>query len=151
MSESDGLEVLTGQIGPLPQRALIDATLPAEYRDLYQRLVNQAFGEMPEVAGYQTMHGILVERLSYFFCRQKMMDNRHVGDVDWKAYRIEFNAMMKTIEALLKQMRAISITKAFKTTFVAEVMQIINRNVSNPVEKRAIGKELIALANAQKK
>ena len=142
-------KLLRGEIGGLPQRALMENTLPSDYKNMYVSLVHQAAREMPLVDGYQTMHMILVERLAFMFVLQKQSDNRQAIDVDWKRYRSNFNSMMKAAEALLKELRAITVDRAFKHMFVTQVLEIINRTVSNAEEKRTIAKELRNLANVK--
>ena len=125
-----------------------DSRLPADYRDLYNQLLTQSLLEFPPIEGYETMHVMLAERATYFFCRQKADENEPVQPFDLKRYKANVAGFLRTVEALLKEARSISAEVAFKHNFVRQVVEIIDRSLPDTEHKRLLVRELGKLASS---
>ena len=145
-----GLTILESTPNALPIEVYQQNRFRGQYQVLYLRMLADALREAPNVEGFQSMHGIMVERLVWLFVQQKLNDAKNSdADVVWKQYNADFRNLMKLCENLLKELRAVSTERAFKSKFVADVFTVLDRAISEPNLKRTIVKQLRDLVNAK--
>ena len=151
-NHSEAMRILDDQghpatVASLPNLALKASRLPAEYADLYLQLYSNAIAEFPPIEGYETVHSVMVERMAWLFVQQKIEDGKDTDiDIDLKMYRMNFNAMSRMCETLIREAKAISIEQVFKFKFAMQVSQLVDRCVSNKEERKILATELMKLA-----
>lgn len=139
------IEIMRRGVIAVPEGTLVINNLPVEFRELYQEMVRRAIDEFPPIEGFSVMHSMLVERLAFSYVNQKIQDSKLDTDVNWKSYKINFGQFLRTCETLLREAKAISIEKSFKAQFIQDVLEIIDRCVTNQKEKALIARELKSL------
>ena len=150
-NHSEALRILDDQGHPivvgLPNLALKASRIPVAYANLYLELYNNAIAEFPPIEGYETVHSVLVERMAWLFVQQKIEDGKDADlDIDFKRYRMNFNAMSRMCETLIREAKVISIEQVFKFKFATQVSQLVDRCVSDKEERKILAKELMKLA-----
>ncbi len=144
---SDDMEVFASATTIKLPAAAQRVIFPSEYQLLYSQLISRALREFPPVEGYETTHSLLIERMAYFFVKQKVDENEPVQTFDLKKYKVNVSAFLRTVEALLKEARSISAEVAFKHNFVRQVVEVLDRSIGDVTLKRTVITELHRLAS----
>lgn len=134
--------------GNFRHELLYTTELPEKWQDLYEGLIAQAELQVRILFGASVLHSMLIERATYLFVRQKMMDQFDpvlaMQDPTFQAnYNASLRQFLKVTEQLSKYETASHVTP--ESAFLYTVMAIIDKEVTDAATKRRIGESLLAL------
>lgn len=121
---------------------------PEPWANLYEGLIYQAELQVNMLFGATALHSMLIERATYLFVRQKILDqyDPKVADDDPK-FQANYNALLrqflKVTEQLSKYETAAHVSP--EAAFLYTVMEVIDTEIMDAGLKRRIGEKLLAL------
>jgi len=119
--------------------------LPDPWNGLYYSLVMKAEEQIKLLFGATVLHTMLIERAAYLFVKQKMADSKGV-DVPPKE-QAAYNALIRQWLKIAEQLQKYELPQMISpdSAFVYTVIEIIDKEVDDPIVKRRIAERLADL------
>lgn len=134
--------------GNFRHELLYQNTLPDQWKDLYEGLITQAELQVKMLYGSTALHSMLIERASYLFVRQKMLDQEDALVLaDDPGFQASYNALIRQFLKVTDQLSKYEVSTHVspEAAFLYTVMEVVNIEVTDPATKRRIGERLMAL------